>query len=84
MEVSIGLDNIQQEKNAKLLGISFEDNQKWTHQVYGKNGVIAALNRRYTQSGSQVPLTTLVVTKDYIPAEEVSNPHRRSSMICNV
>ena len=46
MEVSIGLDNIQQEKKAKLLGISFEDNQKWTHQVYGKNGVIAALNRR--------------------------------------
>ena len=34
------------ESSATLLGIRFQDNQKWTSQIYGKGGLLAALNSR--------------------------------------
>ena len=37
---------ITQEKYAKLLGITFDDVQKWQTQISGKGGVLSALNQR--------------------------------------
>ena len=42
----IGQDTIQQEKSAKLLGITFNEKQNWRTHILGKGGVVSALNRR--------------------------------------
>ena len=44
--IKIGKDEINQENSAKLLGISFDDNQKWDTQINGKGGIISSLNQR--------------------------------------
>ena len=46
MEIKIGKENISQEASAKLLGITFDHDQKWKSQVFGKGGVISSLNQR--------------------------------------
>ena len=35
---------VTQEKSAKLLGMTVDDNQKWKTQIYGKGRVISNLN----------------------------------------
>ena len=37
---------VKQEKSAKLLGVTMDDNLKWNTQIYGKNGTISSLNSR--------------------------------------
>ena len=46
VELKIGETLIKRQSSAKLLGMKFEDNQKWREHVQGKNGVISALNSR--------------------------------------
>ena len=46
VELKIGETTIKKQSSAKLLGMKFEDNQKWREHVQGKNGVISALNSR--------------------------------------
>ena len=46
ISIKIGNEPVQQEKSAKLLGITFDSNQGWKNQIYGTGGVIMALNRR--------------------------------------
>ena len=48
IKVKIGEEYVNQEKSAKLLGISFNEKQNWKDQIYGKNGVIRALNKLMT------------------------------------
>ena len=44
--ISIGGSTIQQETDAKLLGVNITENQKWTKQISGTSGVISSLNQR--------------------------------------
>ena len=44
--VKIGNEVIKQVKSAKLLGITFEGNQKWHEHIFGTGGVIASLHQR--------------------------------------
>ena len=44
--IKVGDVEITQEKNAKLLGLTIDDNQTWNTQIYGKNGNISSLNSR--------------------------------------
>ena len=44
--LKVGLDVIQRESSAKLLGILFQDDLQWKEQIYGKGGVLSALNSR--------------------------------------
>ena len=43
---NVGNENITQETNAKLLGVTIDDNQKWHTQIYGKGGLLSSLNSR--------------------------------------
>ena len=44
--VKIGNEFMKQVKTAKLLGITFEGNQKWSEHIFGTGGVVASLNQR--------------------------------------
>ena len=44
--LKIGSETVTRDCSAKLLGITFQDNQQWKMQVYGKGGLISALNSR--------------------------------------
>ena len=46
VSIKIGNEIVNQEKSAKLLGVSFDSNQGWKTQIYGSGGVIMSLNRR--------------------------------------
>ena len=46
MTLKIGSETVPRDSSAKLLGITFQDNQQWKLQVYGKGGLISALNSR--------------------------------------
>ena len=46
IKVKIGKDTVTQEESAKLLGIQFNEKQKWNTQIHGKGGVIPSLNMR--------------------------------------
>ena len=46
MSLKIGKDVIEPEDHAKLLGITFDNNQKWNSQIQGNDGVISSLNQR--------------------------------------
>ena len=46
VSLKIGSDTVIRDSSAKLLGMTFEDNQQWKMQVYGKGGLISALNSR--------------------------------------
>ena len=45
-EVQVGNAKVKQEKSAKLLGITIDENLRWNTQIYGKNGTIPSLNAR--------------------------------------
>jgi hypothetical protein len=45
-EVQVGNAKVKQEKSAKLLGITMDENLRWNTQIYGKNGTIPSLNAR--------------------------------------
>ena len=46
LSIKIGKETISHVSNAKLLGVTFDDDLKWKSQVYGKGGVISNLNQR--------------------------------------
>ena len=46
IKIKIGKDEITQVNHAKLLGITFDDNQRWNSQILGKGGILSALNQR--------------------------------------
>ena len=46
ISVRIGGVNVPRESSACLLGIRFQDNLQWGSQIYGKGGLISALNSR--------------------------------------
>jgi hypothetical protein len=45
-EVQVGNVKVKQEKSAKLLGITMNENLRWNTQIYGINGTIPSLNAR--------------------------------------
>ena len=44
IELLIGGEQIKQQANAKLLGMTFNDKLKWKEHIQGKGGVISSLN----------------------------------------
>ena len=46
LRLKIGGEEVVREETATLLGIQFQDNQKWKTQIQGKGGVISSLNSR--------------------------------------
>ena len=44
--IKVGNEIVSSTKNAKLLGITIDDNQKWKTNIYGKGGLIPSLNSR--------------------------------------
>ena len=46
MNVNIGNVKVNRQSAAKLLGMKFEDNLKWSEHIHGKGGVIPSLNKR--------------------------------------
>ena len=44
--IKIGKEKISRVSNAKLLGVTFDEDLKWNTQVFGKGGVISCLNQR--------------------------------------
>ena len=46
LEIQVGKESVKRESSAVLLGIRFQDDLKWKPQIYGKGGVISALNSR--------------------------------------
>ena len=46
ISIKIGKEIILPVKNAKLLGMTFENNLKWTEHIYGTGGLLASLNQR--------------------------------------
>ena len=44
--LKIGKENVEQVQNAKLLGMIFDSNQKWTEHIYGTGGLIPSLNQK--------------------------------------
>ena len=46
LSIKIGNDIVPRDSTAKLLGIQFEDSQQWRTQVFGKGGLLSALNSR--------------------------------------
>ena len=46
LSLKIGGETVTREKTATLLGIKFDDDQHWESQIFGKGGVLSALNSR--------------------------------------
>ena len=46
ISIKIGGEIISQERSAKLLGITFDDDLKWNSQIHGKGGLVSSLNQR--------------------------------------
>ena len=46
IEIKIGETKIKQDKEAKLLGVKIQDDQKWKVQIEGIGGVVSSLNQR--------------------------------------
>ena len=46
LAIKIGSDSVIRDYSAKLMGITFQDDQQWEMQVFGKGGLISALNSR--------------------------------------
>ena len=46
LSIKIGGEIITQERSAKLLGITFDDDLKWNSQIHGKGGLVSSLNQR--------------------------------------
>ena len=44
--VKIGAEVVPRESSAVLLGVRFQDNLQWKSQIYGKGGILSALNSR--------------------------------------
>ena len=44
--INIGNARVTQEKDAKLLGMTFDDSLQWKSHLYGKGGLISSLNSR--------------------------------------
>ena len=46
LSIKIGKETISPVKNAMLLGMTFENNLRWTEHIYGTGGLLASLNQR--------------------------------------
>ena len=44
--IKVGNEKIEQQQNAKLLGVTIDENQRWKTQIYGKGGLLSSLNSR--------------------------------------
>ena len=44
--LKIGTEQVKRESTAKLLGMQFQDDLQWQCQIFGKGGLISALNSR--------------------------------------
>ena len=47
ISVRVGNDSVTRESSATLLGIKFQDDQRWKAQIHGKGGVISSLRSRF-------------------------------------
>lgn len=47
ISVNIGNELVTRESTATLLGIQFQDDQRWKTQIHGKGGVISSLHSRF-------------------------------------
>ena len=45
-KIKVWKDWVTQERYAKLLGVSIDDNQRWKTQIYEKGGLLPSLNSR--------------------------------------
>ena len=45
-KIKVGPAEIEQVSSAKLLGITMDEDQKWTSHFWGKKGLLQALNQR--------------------------------------
>ena len=46
IKIKIGKEEVVQVNSAKLLGMTFESNQKWIDHIYGTGGLLPSLNQR--------------------------------------
>ena len=44
--IKVGTSEVQQVRSAKLLGITMDEDQKWTSHFWGKKGLLQSLNQR--------------------------------------
>ena len=44
ISIKIGNEPITQVQSAKLLGMTFESNQKWAEHIYGTGGIVPSLS----------------------------------------
>ena len=44
IRIRIGTNEINQSESARLLGVTMDKDQKWNSHVWGKNGLVKALN----------------------------------------
>ena len=49
ISIKVGNETITQSKPAKLLGMTFNENQQWNSHIYGKGGDTSSLNSRLFQ-----------------------------------
>ena len=49
ISIKVGNETITQSKPAKLLGMTFNENQHWNSHIYGKGGDTSSLNSRLFQ-----------------------------------
>ena len=47
ISVKIGSESVIRESTATLLGIKFQDDQRWKAQIHGRGGVISSLHSRF-------------------------------------
>ena len=47
ISVKVGNESVTRESSATLLGIKFQDDQRWKAQIHGKGGVISSLRSRF-------------------------------------
>ena len=47
ISVKIGTESVIRESTATLLGIKFQDDQRWKAQIHGRGGVISSLHSRF-------------------------------------
>jgi hypothetical protein len=47
ISVKIGAESVIRESTATLLGIKFQDDQRWKAQIHGRGGVISSLHSRF-------------------------------------
>ena len=64
LSLKIGEAKVVREKSATLLGLKYQDDQMWEEQIFGKGGLLSALNSRmYIVRRLKSHLSTKALTK---------------------